>query len=291
MIITKYQFLLLLCLLIFSPITTFAQRLNCDIKVEMPRLLPLDQADLSDLSQKLTNYLNNKNWSDQNQDIVLKCNVQFIIETVTNRGSEKVYRAQFLISSPSGENFYDRNCDFTYFPGQAFESFRTSFDPLLDLVDFYVYMVIAGEMDTYELFAGSPFYDRAKDLANQGQLSNYSTGWKNRLEEAILIGDGDHVPLREAKFYYYEGLYFVESEPNPKYARQFATEVVNRLAKVHNKRPNSKALIRFFKSHYQEICSLFQFDIDRVNINKLIRIDATHRETYRECKTGSNLHQ
>ncbi|MBN2364704.1 MAG: DUF4835 family protein [Calditrichaeota bacterium] len=267
-----------------------AQRMNCTVKLDMmPAVQPQDQQELTDFGSKLMDYINNKRWSDENLDIILPCNISIIIQTVNYRGSEKTYLAQFLISSPSGENFYDQGWEFTYIPGQSFEPFRTSFDPLLDLIDFYVYMVMAGEMDTFELFAGSAFYDRCQEIANRGQLSNYASGWKSRLEEVILITDGDHGPLREAKFYYYEGLFFVEKRVNPENARKFADAVIKRLQQVHSKRPNSKALKRFFDSHYQEICKLLQFDEDRSNINTLIDINATHIETYRECEIGKSV--
>ncbi|MCK5455265.1 MAG: DUF4835 family protein, partial [Calditrichia bacterium] len=187
----------------------------------------------------------------------------------------------------SGENFYDQAWEFTYFPAQAFQSFRAVFDPLLDLVDYYAFLVMAGELDTYDLFAGSPFYDRCQEISNRGQLSNYGTGWKSRLDEVILITDGDHVPLREVKYYYYQGLYFVEREPKPEYAREISKGVVDRLAKVANKRPNSRALKRFFDSHYQEFCKLFQFDSDRTNINTLMDINSAHRDKYKDCRPGS----
>jgi hypothetical protein len=281
--------IIFLSIFVFHSTIVFAQQLNCQVKVEMPRLLPRDQEDLSDLAQKLTNYLNNTSWSDANRDIILDCNIQLIIETVTNRGADKIHRAQFLINSSSGENFYDRSCEFVYFPGHAFENYRTSFDPLLDLVDYYAYMVIAGELDTYEMLSGSPFYDKAQDIANQGQLSNYSAGWKNRLDEVVSITDVDHVQLREAKFYYYEGLYFVEKEPNPQYVKQFAKAVIDRLSDIHNKQPNSKALKRFFDSHFQEICLLFQYDEDKSNLTTMENIDARHRDTYEKCETQSLL--
>lgn len=263
-----------------------AQKLNCQVQVDIPilREQPDVQETLSELNQKLTDYINNTVWNEENQDITINCNIQLIIETFTDRGSDRVFRSQFLISSPSGENFYDRACEFTYIAGQAFESYRTTFDPLLDLVDFYIYLIMAGELDTYELFSGNQFYDKAQDLANQGQSSFYSTGWSKRLEEVMQITDGDHVPLREAKFYYYEGLYFVEKESKPEYAKKLAQAVVNRLARVHNKQPNSPALKRFFDSHYQEICKLFQYDENRSNINKMIQIDPRHRDTYMECE-------
>ncbi len=263
------------------------QQLQCQIQVEMPRLQPRDQEELSDLGQKLTDYLNNNNWSETNKDILIISNLNLIVQTITYSGSEKRYLAQFLISSSSGENFYDQNCEFTYIPGQAFEYFRTSFDPLLDLIDFYAFMVIAGELDTYDLLAGTSFYNKAQDIANRGQLSNYATGWKSRLDEVILITDADHIPLREAKYYYYAALYYVEKEKNAENARQYAKGVVDRLRNVATRRPNSKALKRFFDSHYQEICTLFEYDLNRDNINTMIDINPTHSDVYRKCEISS----
>jgi hypothetical protein len=285
--IVQRNLIFIIVSILFTHATATAQRLNCEIKVDIPRLEPNDKDNLSEFQRKLTDYMNNTRWSDNNQDIIINCNVNIIVETATDRGSERVYLAQFLIGSPSGENFYDQSWEFTYYPAQAFQSFRTAFDPLLDLVDFYAFLVIAGELDTYDLFAGSPFYDRCQEISNRGQLSNYGSGWKSRLDQVILITDGEHVPLREAKYYYYLGLYFVEREPNPEYVREISKGVVDRLSKVSNKRPNSRALKRFFDAHYQEFCKLFQFDKDRSNINNLMEINSQHRDKYRDCRPGS----
>ncbi|HFE65532.1 MAG TPA: DUF4835 family protein [Caldithrix sp.] len=286
MIISCRIHILLLTLLLGMFTLTNAQVLNFQVKLHTERLQPRDREDLQGLEQKLTDYINNSTWSDHNQDIILEGNLQIIVETFSTRGSDKIYRGQFLISSPSGENFRDKACEFTYFPSQAFEFYRTSFEPLLSLVDYYMNMVLGGEMDTFELFAGTPFYNKAQDIANQGQLSNYQLGWTKRLEQVIRTTDADHVALREAKFYYYEGLYFVEKKQNPVYARKFAKGVVKRLEKVYNKRPNSAALKRFLDSHFQALPKLLQFDKNRDNLNVLIRIDARHRDTYRKVKLG-----
>ena len=283
----KMKYILLLFLTLwFSTHHISAQAIRASVQVTMGHLQPRDQQDLADLQQRLTNYINTRQWSDENQDIVLECNLQLLVETVTNRGSEKLYRSQFLISSPSGENFRDQAWEFKYVPGQAMDAFRTLFDPLLDLIDFYIFMVIAGEMDTYQLFGGTPFYDRCLDIANQGMLSEYSMGWKSRQQQVTLITDADHVALREAKFYYYETLYFVEEEPDPEKARLLAKAVIDRLKQLHTKRPNSPALKRFMDAHYQEICRLFTYDTDRKNIEALPLIDPRHRDTYRDCQPG-----
>ena len=260
--------------------------LRATVDVKMSHLPPNEQQILADLAQKITEYYNSTRWSDENPDIEIDCSVSLIVETVTSRGSEKIYRAQFLIGSESGENFYDKTVEFTYQVGEVFDHYQAVFKPLLAVLDFYAYMVIAGELDTYDLFAGTPFYDKALEIANQGLISNYSLGWQKRLEEVKLITDADHVPLREAKFYYYETLYFVEGEPNPDLARQYAKGVVDRLELVYQRKPNSRALKRFLDSHYQEFCKLFKYDRNRRNIDKLIVIDPRHRDVYENCQSS-----
>ncbi|MFZ0388971.1 MAG: DUF4835 family protein [Calditrichia bacterium] len=284
----RMYFAIILLLTTLGYLKGNTQTFQCrDVAIDMAHLQSRDQEDLNELPGQIQNYINAKDWSDEKKDILITCNVRIIVETVNTQGFEKIYRVKYLISSPSGENFFDEACEFNYVPGQGFETYRTQFDPLLALVDFYGYMVLAGEMDTFELMGGSAFYDQALDIANQGQLSNYPLGWGKRQEEVQLITDGQHVPLREAKFYYYEGLYFIERRPEPGNARQFSKAVVDRLAQVHNTRPNSKALKRFFDSHYQEFCKLFQFDLNRGNVERMANIDSRHREAYENCEIGT----
>lgn len=270
---------LILFLAAFVP-SAIAQKINMKVAIKMEHLQPRDQSDLSDLHYRLEDYVNNNEWSTENQDITLHCNMQIIVETVNQRGADKIYKAQFLVGSASGENYYDKNCEFIYYPGQAFDQQRAAFEPLLALVDYYIYMIMGGEMDTYELMGGTVFYDRAQDIANQGQLSQYQLGWTDRLEEVIQNTDGYHAPLREAKFYFYEGLYFVEEEVNPENVRKFSTAVVDRLHKVWSKQPNSKVLKRFLDAHYQEFPKLLQYDQTDENINKMVQIDPRHKDTY-----------
>ena len=107
-------------------------------------------------------------------DIDIRARIQVLIETVQKKTFEKIYKAQFLISSESGENFYDKIWEFPYEPSFPLEHSKSLFDPLTHFLDFYAYMILAGELDTYDLLQGTPLYDRALDIASQGVLSQYS---------------------------------------------------------------------------------------------------------------------
>ena len=266
------------------PINTVqAQTVRAKVTLQADRMQPEDQTILKEMPRQLEDYINSYSWSDEHQDILINIRLSFVIETFSQRGSDRLYRGQFLISSSSGENMVDRAFEFTYQRGQFMDHNRPLYDPLLSLVDFYVYMAIAGEMDTYILLGGTHFYDKARAVVNEALVSNYPVGWRLRQDEVDLITDGDHRPLREAKFYYYEGLFYIEVRKDARRARERARKVVELLNKVHQRRPNSAALKRFLDAHYQEFCELFSYDENRENANQMMTIDNRHMETYQAC--------
>ncbi len=234
----------------------------------------------------MEDYVNNYDWTGEHKEIIIECTANLIVKTVTNRGSDKIYRAEFLVSSPSGENYYDKSCEFVYQQGQAMNHNRAIFDPLLGLIDYYMYMVLGGELDTWLLRGGSEYYDKGLDIANQGTISNYSLGWNNRAEAVQLITDSDHIPLREAKLHYYDCLYYIEAKNDRDNARRLSQLVLEKLMKVHQRRPNSAALKRFFDAHYKEICTLFTFAESDDFVDRLMNMDSRHSDTYRECGEG-----
>jgi len=263
--------------------SAYGQTIKFRISLETPTIIPQEQDILAPLPGQLEDYVNNYDWTGENENIIIECTASLIVETVTSRGSEKIYRSQFLVSSPSGENYYDRSCEFVYQQGHAMSRNRAIFDPLLALVDYYIYMVLGGELDTWLPRGGSKYYNMAQSIANQGAISNYSAGWNDRLEAVRLITDSDHIPLREAKLYYYDCLYYVEAKNNKENALRLSNLVLQKLEQVHQRRPNSQALKRFFDAHFNEICGLFVFAENDNFVEQLSNMDPRHSETYQQC--------
>ena len=269
------------CLL--ASASAYSQQLSSVVSLQAERLLPQERELLAELPPQLENYIDSYDWSNTYQKLVIDIKINFVVETVTQRGSEQVFRGRLVVNSPSGENFVDRGVEFPYQRGQGFLHQRSLFDPLLSVVDYYVYMVMAGELDAYVLKSGTLFYEKAKTLADQGLVSNYPIGWRSRLEEVQLITDGDHDPLRSTKFYYYEGLFYIEKYADEAKGREYSNKVVDLLDQVYKRKPNSSALKRFFDSHYQEFCGLFIYDIGRENRDRMMQIDNRHSEVYDGC--------
>ncbi len=261
-----------------------AQTVTAKVTLQAGRLQPQDRQIITELPRQLEDYINNYQWSNENEDMLIDCRINLVIETVTFRNAERIFQGQFLINSKSsGENILDKFISFPYTQGQFMEHDRPVYNSILSIVDFYIYMIIASELDTYFILGGSFYYDQARKVVEEGLASNYSRGWRARQEEVSLITDGDHVPLRKAKFYFYEGLYYYEEKQDERRVPAYAKKVVELLDQVYQRKPNSAALKRFFDYHYREFCDLFAYDKTDDHIRAMMRIDNRHSESYESC--------
>jgi hypothetical protein len=268
---------LLMAVILTTPV--LGQMLTTNVTVQYDHLSSDEQKDLEGLGNKVEQYFNNYQWVEDEFEYDVNCNVKIIIETVQKKTHEKMYKAQFLISSTSGENFYDKSWEFPYEPASALNHTKGIFDPLTHLLDFYAYMVLAGELDTYGLLLGTPYYDKAQDIANQGVLSQYPRGWNQREMELQKITNVRTRPLREVKPDFFDALYYYE-EGNYQESQKFANIVLKGIKKVYSQQPNNRYLRMFFDAHYRELAQLFEGQISV--LEELTEMDSRHRETYRE---------
>lgn len=271
-----------LLILLFS-LPGLGQEIEFQANLQADRLQPQDQNILAEIPRRLEDYVNSYQWADEYDEMRLKVRMNIVVTTVRTRGSEKIFRAQFLVQSSAGGNFLDQACEFPYIEGQSMDHQRPIFNSLLSIVDYYIYMLLGVELDTYLLKGGTRYYDQARNIADEGLISQYATGWKSRLEDQQLITDADHSFLRDALFYFYEGLFYIEEKQDDKKAVDYSGKVVELLKQMSSRRPNSKILKRFLDAHHKEFCVLFTYDQGVNNYREMMRIDNRHSEVYAEC--------
>ncbi len=267
-------------LILFIPFILNAQVLRVTVNINFDHLPPVEQQFLENFSSQIEDYYNNFSWTDDEYETDVETNVNIIIETATEKSFERIYKAQFLIKSVSGESFYDKEWEFPYQKGYLFDHSKVQFDPLCNFLDYYAYMILAGEIDTYGPTLGTGFYDAALDIANRAILSEYPRGWNNRVQELLKITNIRTRPLREAKPDFFEAIYLYD-EGKKIEARALALNVLDAIEKVVNEQPNNKYLRFFFDAHYVTFAKIFAGDGQ--SLNRLIEFDNRHRETYRDA--------
>ncbi len=275
----KYVMLLIFVLAMVGFKTGSAQVLNVTVTVQYDHLPTDQQGDLVDFGDKVEQYFNGYTWVDDDYEYDVNCSVRIIIETVQKKTFEKKYKAQFLISSASGEVFYDKTWEFPYERSYPLSHVKAQFDPVTHFLDFYAYLILAGELDTNGLFLGTPLYSKAIEIANQALLSRYPQGWNQRLQVVQMITNVRTRPLRQIKPDFFEALYQLDQE-NYKKAYQLGMKVMEGLGKVQNAEPNNRYLQMFFNSHYRDLGKLFRGH--NTQLEKLAEWDSKHRTTYRD---------
>jgi hypothetical protein len=257
-----------------------AQVIKASVRVDYNHLAYEEQEYLQELYSVIEDYYNNYAWTDDEYETDIEISIYVIIETVSQKSYEKIYKSQFQIKSVSGESFYDKEWEFPYQQGYSLEHNKVQFDPICHFLDYYAYVVLGGELDTYDLLLGTPYYDAAQDLANRGLLSQYSRGWNNRLSELQKITNIRTRPLREAKPDFFEAAYLLQ-EGKREQAREHGIKVLDAIKKVINEQPNNRYLKMFFDAQYVTFAQIFQNDNE--NLERLVNYDSNHRETYREA--------
>ena len=170
--------------------------------LDMERLNSNEQQQLQGLEETIKQFYLNAPWEKEIADLDMVLDIQIVFKSTIDLGSKDYYQAQLLFSNRQDQRLYDKNTRFPYSPGRSVQ-FANEFDPLGAVLTFYGYLLIAGELDTYEILAGSNYYTKANTLAtltlNQPQVGR---DWGARIKLVERLNTNQD--LRRAKAYFYQ---------------------------------------------------------------------------------------
>lgn len=154
----------------------------------------------------------------------------------------------------------DDNWSFSYPPNKSLIHDEYQYDNLASMIDFYVYIVLGYDYDTFSELGGDPHFKNAYDIMSLAQ-SNGGTGWDNsqrqgRYELINSLQRSSYESLRVAMYKYHrEGLdRFPE---NPQQARNNVLEALELIDEAKRKTTSSYLFDQFFNTKYKEITSIF----------------------------------
>lgn len=278
-------------LLLYS--VTLAQELNCKVTVNYESIPVVNRELLADFAQTIEDYLNKTRFSEKWEGDKIECafNIFFI-----GASSDVNYSAQAVITSQrpvynSEKNslmlsINDGQWSFIYEKNQTLYATQSVFDPLTSFLDYYAYIIIGSDMDSYDELAGNPFFTKAFDIVNLGANSGFRTGWEKSsssysrrgLVEDLL--NEKYRPFREAYFHYhYNGLDIMADKRS--HAIKNIIKLVDILEVLRSKVDiNSVLLKTFFDSKSGEIIENLKTYPDKSIFKKLRKIDPSHALKY-----------
>ena len=291
----KY-FLLIIVLFAFVGL---AQELNCKVTVNMEKLQSAAKDPLAGFQKTVEDYLNKTKFTpDSWAGGKIECSMNILIQTANNPN----YTAQVIVSSqrPLYQstqnslmlNVNDGSWRFTYQKDQSLNSNQSIYDPITSFLDYYAYVIIGLDADSYDKLGGTRYFSKALDLVNLGATSAFSDGWQNSsasYSRRGLVEDlvsEKYRSFREAFYeYHYNGLDIFTWNQN--IAIKNMAKLVFAIDNIRAKNDINTVLMKvFFDSKNGEMAESFKVYPNRDIYKTLKKIDPAHTKKYDDALFG-----
>jgi hypothetical protein len=281
--------------------SSLAQELNVSVQVDRSRINSASLTYMDGFAGNIETYMNEFNWIEPNfgEDEKIDATIQITLLGVDdnfNFEASIVIRSQRPIYNSLQQSplfFYnDENWVFDYTPNRALVHDMLQFDPITTLLDFYAYIILGYDFDSFSEMGGTPYYSEAQNLVSLAQAIS-STGWSRtssvRRNRAQLVSDllnPNYQEFREASYVYHRlGLdRFLE---NPTEARQEVLRALRMIRDAAQNTTNNLLFNTFFNAKYREIVRIFEdapTDVRLEAYNILSRIDQSHLSEYNKLR-------
>jgi len=177
------------------------QTFYTDISIDASRLSESEQSILLNIIPKIKHYIEFYDWRTNNKEIEMDIAINIVIQSITESGFEKIYHGQVVWTNKFDQRYVDSKWIFSLSEQNNFIHSGMP-NSINNFLDYYIYLFLAAEMDTYEYRLGNSLYAKAEEVARQGMNSNYGSGWKKRIDQISTISS--NLPFRQFRFDIYK---------------------------------------------------------------------------------------
>lgn len=296
----------ILSLLIFAllAVSGAAQELNCRVEVNSDKITGTNKSVFTTLQEAITSYMNDTKFTAAQYSPIekIECTLFFTIKEYDGdkmtgdlqvQATRPAYNASYTTNLI---NFRDSKVEFTYSEGEPLTFNETNMESQLTaILNFYAYLIIAIDTDSFAPRGGEAAWDRVKTIVQQAQSSG-ETGWRafddNKNRAAVLgaYTDPSTQQLRDMVYKYHrEGIDQMSVSPDK--GRAAITESLETLKNIYNVAPMSVGLSMFRDSKLDELVNVYtkgsQEERDRV-VEILSSLYPTDQDRIQKIKEGKN---
>jgi len=291
--------LVVFCFVLFITFQSYSQEFLCSVSVNSSRIEGTDKRVFESLQTSLNEFINNRVWTNykfQGEERI-ECSIMISIEERVSsdefKGKMNLALRRPVFNTTYNSvlfNYIDENIQFRYIENQSLDFTENTYTSnLTSIVAYYMYMFLGMDFDSFSLYGGSPFYERAQAIANAAQSSPYS-GWKafentkNRYWMVENLLNPSYRSIRKFMYEYHRlGLDVLSS--NTTEGRAKITQNLDLLKTVYNERPNLFFLQLIMEAKRNEIIDLYSEGSAMEKneaINILSQIDPANSSKYQE---------
>ncbi|MEF2751926.1 MAG: DUF4835 family protein [Muribaculaceae bacterium] len=296
----------ILSLLIYALLaaSAAAQELNCRVEVNSDKITGTNKSVFTTLQEAITSYMNDTKFTAAQYSPIekIECTLFFTIKEydgdkmtgdIQVQATRPAYNASYTTNLI---NFRDSKVEFTYSEGEPLTFNETNMESqLTTILNFYAYIIIAIDTDSFAPRGGEAAWDRVKTIVQQAQSSG-ETGWRafddNKNRAAVLgaYTDPSTQQLRDMVYKYHrEGIDQMSVSPDK--GRAAITESLETLKNIYNVAPMSVGLSMFRDSKLDELVNVYtkgsQEERDRV-VEILSSLYPTDQDRIQKIKEGKN---
>lgn len=257
-------------LMAMIPMLLSAQELNCTVEVNAQKIEGGSKSVFQSLQEAMTEYMNETKFSNATFSNLEKIDCRMFL-TVSEYTDDRITGdLQIQVSRPVYNstytttllNFKDTRISFEYREGEPIIFNETTVDNnLTAILNYYAYLFLALDFDSFSPMGGQMFYDRAESIVQAAQ-SLGEIGWKafedpkNRSGVLSSFTSPSTSAIRQMLYdYHRKGL--DEMVTSPDKGRAVITESLNAIQKVYQADPMSAALSIFRDAKMDELVNLY----------------------------------
>lgn len=289
--------------------TVSAQELQAKISIVSNNVSSqVDKKVFQTLQAALTNFLNNRKWTNDNYQPQekIKCNFLLTIDKFTGnntfQGALTIQAARPIYNTTYESpiiNFQDPSVQFKYVEFQPIEFNENRIqgnDPLAAnltaILAYYVNIILGMDYDSFSPRGGDPYFQKAQYIVNNAPESGEITGWKafeglrNRFKLIQGFTDSRFNLMHDIIYTYYRNGFdkFYENEAE---GRNGILSALSYLNTVNTENPGSMVLQFFFQGKSNELVKIFSKAEKETKTRArdfLVKLDLTNASVYKELK-------
>lgn len=262
--------LIFIFLLLFCASQVRGQELNCTVEVNSSSVEGTYKSVFESLKTSISEYLNETKWSNSVFSPTEKIECRFFLTVKEYKDDRIKGEIQVQLSRPVYNstytttllNFRDTKVEFDYREGDPLIFNETSIDNnLTALLNYYAYLFLAIDFDSFSPRGGQQFYDKAASVVQMAQ-SIGEVGWRpfedNKNRAAVLnsFTENNTSSIRDLLYQFHrKGL--DEMVTSPDKGRSVITESLNALKGIYDNTPMSVALSLFRDSKLDELVNIY----------------------------------
>ena len=265
-----FQYIIIAIVFSLFSINARSQELLCTVEVNSSAVEGTSKSVFESLQESITEYFNENKWTNAIFSPAEKIECRFFLTVKEYDGDRIKGEIQVQLSRPVYNstyttnllNFKDTKVEFDYREGDPLVFNDNTWDNnLTGILNFYAYLFLAIDFDSFSPLGGQPYFDKAASIVQMAQSSG-EIGWrtfedtKNRSAVLNSFTENNTSTIRDLLYKYHrKGL--DEMVTSPDKGRAAITESLKSIGTIYNNAPMSVALSMFRDSKLDELVNVY----------------------------------